>query len=149
MKNYVCKSTLLWVVLTVLSMTKAFSQPVGWTYYTPITITNTGSAISNSPVKIYVNTAAMISAGHMQANGSDLRFGSACNGDSSYSFCIDSGINSTHTMMHVKMNIAAGATKTVYMFYGNPAASSAIDPTICIIWRLRFCHAWFYRWFCF
>jgi hypothetical protein len=46
-----------------------------WDYRMPITISNgNGSALSNHEVKIQVNTAALVSAGKMNASGSDIRF---------------------------------------------------------------------------
>jgi gliding motility-associated-like protein len=97
----------------------------GWSYNRPITVTNSNaSAYTNFQVKLIVNTQALISAGKMNINGNDIRFTDAnCN---NLHYWIDSGMNTTTTVIWVKVNtLAASTTKTIYMYYGNFCATPA------------------------
>ncbi len=85
------------------------------------------SALTNYPVKITVDTAALIGAGQMQANCNDVRIysGAGC-GQTALDFWVADGTcNSTTTEVWVKVPaLAAGAKKFVTMYYGNALALS-------------------------
>ena len=72
------------VVIAVLSLfgKAALAQCLsGYTYIAPITVVNSGAtALTDYSVQVTVNTAALISAGKMRADGGDMRFidGSDC-----------------------------------------------------------------------
>lgn len=101
-----------------------------WDYRMPITISNgNASALSNHEVKIQVNTAALVSAGKMNASGSDIRFlnsGACCD---SLSYYIESGMNTALTDIWVKVPaVPANGSATIFMVYGYAAAASGSNP---------------------
>lgn len=97
----------------------------GWKYNRAITVNNTNAAAyTNLQVKVIVNTQALIAAGKMKVNGDDIRFtDSLCN---NLHYWIDSNLNTTATVIWVKVNnIAASSNKTIYLYYGNYCAVPA------------------------
>ncbi|MBL4658036.1 MAG: DUF2341 domain-containing protein, partial [Flavobacteriales bacterium] len=106
------------------------AQLIGWSYVMPVTITeNSGSAISNHQVLITFNSQALISAGKMKSDGSDLRFATNTTGDTLIDFWLESGINTANTKVWVKVPaVAASSTKDIYLFYGNPSATTISSP---------------------
>lgn len=98
-----------------------------WAYYQPITITNPlAQTLTNFQVKITVNTATPIAAGHMLASGDDIRFVVA--GCTNVNYYIESGINTPSTVIWLKVpSIAASGNTTVDMYYGNPAAPAVAN----------------------
>lgn len=112
---------------------KISALPVGWSYYQIIQVTeNSGSTITNYQMRLTVNTQAPIAAGHMQANGNDIRFGKDCAGNTLYNYWIESGLNSASTVIWVKIDtLFASSVRNLYMFYGNNSASavSAVNGT--------------------
>ena len=96
----------------------------GWQYRLTITVSNNNAGIySNFEVKLIINTQQLISAGKMKADGGDIRFfDSLCN---SLSYFVESGINTTSTIIWIRvLSLPANGTRTIYLYYGNPAASS-------------------------
>ncbi len=109
-----------------------------YSYRKPVTIDNTGignAAQYNYQVPVTVDTAALISAGKMNADGSDIRFSATNdfkeeNWLASYPYWIESGANTATTKIWVKVDsLAAAATKTIYMYYGNAGAASVSNGT--------------------
>lgn len=97
----------------------------GWKYNRSITVSNSNASVySNHQVKLIVNTQALIAAGKMNINGNDIRFSdAACN---NLHYWIDSNLNTTSTVIWVKVNsIAASGNTTIYMYYGNDCAAPA------------------------
>jgi hypothetical protein len=94
----------------------------GFKYRAPITITNPGSTLTNYTINVTLNTASLISAGKMRSDCGDIRFGDAdFNG---YPYWIESGCNSANTKIWIKLTTIPAGTKTIYIFYGNPFATS-------------------------
>ncbi len=97
----------------------------GFTYTAPITIVNgSATALTDHQVKVTVNTAALVTAGKMRADGADMRFldGSDCCAPISY--FIESGMNSATTVVWVKVpSIGASSSRQISMAYGNPTAT--------------------------
>jgi len=91
-----------------------------WTYRRAITITSS-AALTNYQVKVTVNTATPIGAGKMKANGDDIRFTNY--NDTLLDYWIDTGINTASTVIWVKVDSIANGTTTIYMYYGNAAAT--------------------------
>jgi len=118
----------------LLSILVSYSQNCnclnGWNYRKPVTVSNNNpAAYSNFEIRDSVNTIALINSGKMKPDGSDIRFtDSLCN---NLNYYIESGINTNATIIWVKVSsLPAGGTRTVYMYYGNPAAagqSSAVN----------------------
>lgn len=95
-----------------------------WKYTRSITVSNTNTpAYTNQPVKVILNTQALIAAGKMNANGDDLRFTDAsCN---VLHYWIDSNLNTTTTVIWVKVPaIPSSGSTTIQLYYGNYCAAA-------------------------
>jgi len=101
----------------------------GFKYRKPITINNTANpnTLTAWPVLVRMSTNDLISAGKMRSDCGDIRFGdSEGNG---YSYWIESGCNSADTRIWVNISsIPGGGTKQIYVFYGNPKATTVSNP---------------------
>ena len=110
-----------------------YSQLLGWNYYTPLTLIETsGSSLYNYQARVVVPTLTYISAGHMNASGSDIRFGNDQYGTQLYNYWIEAGLNTDSTVIWIKIDtLLAHQCKTIYMFYGYSGATpvSAIAGT--------------------
>ena len=95
-----------------------------WMYRRAATISNdTGSTLTDFQVRITVDTASLISAGKMNSDCSDLRFVDS-DDVTELNYWIESGCDTNSTVVWVKVpSIPAGGT-TIYMYYGNPTATS-------------------------
>lgn len=102
----------------------ASAQLAGWSTATPVTVTeNSGNAFTGYQLRLVLDTAAMISNGVLNADGSDLRFGSDAQGSTLFDYWIESGIATASTVVWVKLpTLPASASVGMYMFTGNPAA---------------------------
>lgn len=98
----------------------------GWSHFQPITFNNaSGNAVTaGTPYVFYFNTAALVSAGKMQASGNDLRIlDSPCG--TSIPYCIEAGINTPQTEIWINLPaIGPNASVTLYLYYGNPGAAA-------------------------
>ncbi|MFH7873596.1 MAG: DUF2341 domain-containing protein, partial [Candidatus Aenigmatarchaeota archaeon] len=98
----------------------------GFSYRKPITITNIQNSnnLTDYQVLVTLDTASLISAGKMRSDCGDIRFTDS-DGLTLLNYWIESGCNSANTRIWVKIpSIPAGSTKTIYVYYGNPSASS-------------------------
>jgi len=100
----------------------------GWNYRIPITVTNnTISTLMDYQVLITIDTASLISAGKMRSDCGDIRFTDS-DGTTIINHWIESGINTTSTRIWVKVPlIPASDSTTIYLYYGNPSATSLSD----------------------
>ena len=98
-----------------------------WRYRIPIRIEEkSGNNLTDYQVCITIDTASLISAGKMQANCSDIRFVDSANNELPY--WIESGVNTNSTKVWVKVpSIPLNGTTLIYMYYGNPDATSHSD----------------------
>ena len=95
-------------------------------YKKPITIDNTQNSNTLTDYQVLVNldTQSLISQGKMRSDCRNIRF---IDSDDStlLNYWIESGCNSANTKIWVKVPfIPAGSTKTIYVYYGNPNATS-------------------------
>lgn len=119
-------SKLIPVILSILFAFNLSAQCIpGFEYYVNYTVDNTAGSqnLNNHQVSITLNTLDLISAGKMNADGSDIRFfDNACNPLCHY---IESGLNTTNTTIWVKVSsIPQAASTSITLQYGNPAAIS-------------------------
>ena len=96
------------------------------TEYEEVIITeNFGVTTQDYVARVEVNTLAKINVGNMQANGADIRFFGAtdvCFG-LPYNHYVESGMNTTNTVIWVKLPVlAANASDTIRMYYGDATA---------------------------
>jgi hypothetical protein len=97
-------------------------------YRRAVQITNTGSALTNYQVLVTIDTATLISQGRLQSDCDDLRFQDS-NDTTNLDYWIENsganGCNTASTRVWVEVpSINANATKTIYLYYGNPSASA-------------------------
>ena len=131
-KIYIYKTVVI-LFIFVLATNKIFAQPAGWSHSQVYSVTeHSGALVTDYQLKITLNTQSIITAGQMNANGSDIRFGKDNAGTVMYNYWIESGINTATTTIWVKIDtLFASATRSVYFFYGNAAApaTSAVAGT--------------------
>ena len=100
----------------------------GSTLSTPIEIDNSANpqAFTDLEVLLTLDTAAMISAGTLNADGSDLRF---TDGTDCIPHTVESGLDTASTAIWVRVpNLPASGSTTIHLHHGNPAAISSDDP---------------------
>jgi hypothetical protein len=99
-----------------------------WRYRRPITISNfTKQNLVNYQVLISLNTRTLIGQGKMRLDCGDIRFTDS-DGFTLLDYWIESGCNTGVTNIWVKVPlIRAESTKTIYLYYGNPNATTLSD----------------------
>ena len=100
----------------------------GFSYRDVVEIDNTaGTDLSDFQVRVVVDTATLISQGKMKSDCSDVRFTDS-DGVTELPYWLERGCNTGSTVFWVKVpSIPGGSVKTIYMYYGNPSATSASD----------------------
>jgi len=97
-----------------------------WDYERPVSITYSGSSLSDYQLPIYIDTQSLISAGKLQSDCDDIRFSDsnrwADNNELSY-YLEPGTCNRSNTKVWVKIPSLSG-NKTIYFYYGNTAAVS-------------------------
>ncbi|MEM5805012.1 MAG: DUF2341 domain-containing protein [Candidatus Aenigmatarchaeota archaeon] len=105
-----------------------------WNYRKPITISNTGSALTDYQVLINLDTATLVFQGKMRSDCGDIRFTDS-DGSTLLNYWLESGCNSASTKLWVKVpNIPANSNKTIYIYYGNPSATSTSNGAAVFLW---------------
>lgn len=112
------------LLVCLVCITSLEAQLSNWNYRTPVQVTDlSGVNQTNYQVKLTINTAALVSAGKMQASGADIRFADSC-GTTVYNHYIDNNMNATNTTIWVMVpSIPASGTAGFYMYYGNDTVS--------------------------
>lgn len=115
------------ILLIFIFSVQAHAQLTGYAYKDAIKVhENAGNQAINYQVLLTVNTAALVSAGKMQASGNDIRFSKDCTGSTLLNYYIESGMNSTATKIWVEIDtLPASSDYLMYMWYGNSAATAA------------------------
>ncbi len=101
---------------------------LGWSHSKDVHITGSTSALTDYQVLVTVDTESLIAAGRMMPDCGDLRFTDA-NGTSLLDYWIKSGCDTDSTLVWVKVPSIPTVGTTIYMYYGNPSASSASNGT--------------------
>jgi len=104
--------------------TDANNSPLsGWSFFKPITITNSTTDLTDYQILVTLDTASLILNGKMQSNCNDIRFTDS-DKTTLLSYWLESGCNTTSTRFWVKVpSIPASSSKTIYVYYGNPSAT--------------------------
>ncbi|MEM4680507.1 MAG: DUF2341 domain-containing protein [Nanopusillaceae archaeon] len=112
-----------------------------YTYIRPIIITEmSGNPLINYQVLITLNTRTLISQGKMRSDCGDIRFTDS-DGLTLLNYWIESNTcNTANTRIWVKVPIIpANSQKIIYLFYGNPSATSTSNASSTFIaYDLRF-----------
>lgn len=122
---------LCWAVCMALLPARLMGQGcfTGWQHNSPLTITNAGSALSNQQVKLTINTASLVAAGQMQADGDDIRFSLQNDCCTPLCYWIEKGMNTASTDIWVKLPNIPSGTLTINLLHGNASASAGKDGT--------------------
>jgi hypothetical protein len=100
----------------------------GWNYFTAVTVDNTASTSSLSYYQVPVMFSGPVYASwaaHGKPDGSDLRVADS-NGLTLLQFALE-GIDAANQVVYLLVKVpfvAAGARKTIYIYWGNPSATS-------------------------
>jgi alpha-tubulin suppressor-like RCC1 family protein len=107
-------------------------------FYRPISVTNfTGSAITDCPVRIVLDTASLGSPyGNIKSNGYDIRF-TATDMKTEIPYYMASFSNTSYSYFWVKVPSLPAGDANIYMFYGNISATSASTTTIFSVTDLK------------
>jgi hypothetical protein len=110
------------VMLTTEFVTAQGWYNTNWLYRTPITITNSGGALTDYQVQVSLGTS--FAWGHTYNNGTDVHF-TTSDGITTIPFYIESWTPSTSASIWVRVPSVSSGTTTIYMYYGNSSATSA------------------------
>ena len=92
---------------------------VSWTRRRPVTISNSGSLLTDFQVRVNVSYDS-----DMRSDFGDLRF-TASDGTTLLNYWVESYVASSSAVVWVKVPSIPGGNSTIYMYYGNPTALSA------------------------
>ncbi len=101
-----------------------------WLYRKAVSIANTGILQTDFQVSFTIDTATLITAGKLRSDCGDLRV--TDQGGTSLPYWIEEnnpGCNSASTKVWTKIPFSFITGATVYVYYGNPSASSAQNPS--------------------
>ncbi|MEM0324784.1 MAG: DUF2341 domain-containing protein, partial [Candidatus Aenigmatarchaeota archaeon] len=130
--KYILLALLLVAFIIPLSLSDVLK---GWQYKVPIYITeNSGNDLYDYQVLITIDTASLISQGKMRNDCGDIRFTDS-DGKTLLNYWIEpNNCNTENTRIWVKVPyIPASSTKTIYLYYGNPEATSLSNGTATFI----------------
>lgn len=88
----------------------------------PITITNSGSLLTNHHTLLTIDTATLIGASKVQADCDDLRFYDTS--DSLLTYWIENGCNTSTTKIWVQVPSLPNGDTIITMYYGDATASA-------------------------
>jgi hypothetical protein len=100
-----------------------------WTKLRPITVTNSGGALSNCLLKLEIDKD-----NDMQSDYDDIRFKHENDPDNWLSYWIEDDTEDPVTVWVKILSLPSGGS-TLYLFYGNPGASGVSDITIFESWQ--------------
>jgi hypothetical protein len=98
-----------------------------WLYRVPVTITRSSTTYTNQQVKIYLDTRSLISAGKMRSDCGDIRVVDSDDATQLPYWVEPNTCNSQSTIIWVKVPSIPAGSKTIYIYYGNPSATSQSD----------------------
>ena len=124
--TYLLRLTVVFLTIALLFPATSNAQVRDFSYRSKITITELENVSrTNYPVKITVDTRALVAAGKMLKGGNDLRFADSCF-NTPYDFFIESGMNTKKTNIWIKIpKLDAKGSLDIYMFYGRPGSIGA------------------------
>src|SRR5690606_17655979 len=87
-----------------------------WELRVPITVSYTGSTLTDYDVLVEIDTQSLVSASKLQSDCDDLRFVDS-NDSTVLNYWIESGCNTTTTQIWVRIPNIPNGGKTIYMYY--------------------------------
>ncbi|MEM2900595.1 MAG: DUF2341 domain-containing protein, partial [Thermoplasmata archaeon] len=95
-----------------------------WLYRIPITINNPNSqTLTHYQTRIVIDTQTLILNSRMRADCNDMRF-TLSDGVTLLNHWIESGRNTSQTIVWVRIPNLANGNNMIYMYYGNPTAAN-------------------------
>jgi hypothetical protein len=101
---------------------------LAWHWRKPIAISNSGGSLTDYQLKVVVNTQELVANGKMQSDGDDIRF-TAGDKVTEIPYWIESGINTSATVIWVKVASIPTGDSIIYIYYGNDDASAGSNGT--------------------
>ena len=95
-----------------------------WLYRKSISVSNSGSTLTNEDVLIPVDTASLVTAGKLQSDCDDLRFTDS-DETTTLTYWVEAGCNTSTTQVWVRIPSLTSGGKTIYMYYGNSSATNS------------------------
>ncbi|MGK7393870.1 MAG: DUF2341 domain-containing protein [Candidatus Cyclobacteriaceae bacterium M3_2C_046] len=107
-------------------ITYGYSQPClsDWSYRLPVVIEYFGAEQSDTPVKISISTFNLVNQGKTRFDGADLRVLDAKGNHLGFWITPDT-YNTANTTLWINFSLLKPGINKIYLFYGNPVASSA------------------------
>ncbi len=96
----------------------------GYSLRKSLTVSNSGSALTDYQFLVITNTQSLITAGKMRSDCGDVRFTDQ-DATTLLNYWLESGCNSTTTRLWVKVPSTPSGGKNIYLYYGNTSATSA------------------------
>ncbi|MDD3647716.1 MAG: DUF2341 domain-containing protein [Candidatus Dojkabacteria bacterium] len=94
----------------------------GWSFRQRIDINNSGSSLTNFPVKLNIDTQSLILADKMKSDCSDIRITDSS--DIEMSFWLEEGCNTSTTYIWTKVPSLPTGDTSIYLYYGNEGATT-------------------------
>jgi hypothetical protein len=96
---------------------------ISWNYRKAITVSNSGSSLTDYQTLIIMDTAGLVTVGKMKSDCGDIRF-TDTDGSTTINYWIESGCNTASTKIWVKIPSIVSGNNTIYLYYDNSGASS-------------------------
>jgi len=105
-----------------------------WSWRSPVTVTEqSGRAVTDYTVEITLDTASLVAAGQLEADGRDLRFTDDAGGLLGH--WVEAGMNTAATTVWVMVpTLSGGGSIDLWMYHGNPVASDTSDRSAAMLW---------------
>jgi hypothetical protein len=94
-----------------------------WDLQKPITITYSGSTLTDYDILIELDTASLVTAGKLQSDCDDLRVVDS-DGETKLDYWVEAGCNTSTTQLWAQVPSIPDGGKTVYVLYGNNSADN-------------------------
>ena len=131
--NFTFKKSLLIGIYSLLSTIIWAQVPPclsGWKYRTPVLVDNRTNpqALSAYQIEVIFNTQVLIANSKTRLDGADIRF--VTKSGAVLPYCIENNtFNTSATKFWVKVpSLQASQLDSIYVFYGQPTASSIANP---------------------
>lgn len=103
-----------------------------WVYRRPVNISSGSSSLPNGyQMELELTTTDLGNPyTNIQTDGADIRF-TLADGSTQLDYCFEEWDNTgtSHLLVRLPFSLAASTDTLIYMYYGNPAATDAADPS--------------------
>lgn len=113
-----------WIKLISPTSTEAVWYNNSWYRRKPVTVSYTGSTLTNYHVLISLDTSSLISQSKLQSDCDDIRITDS-DKTTLISYWIEGGCNTTTTQIWAQVPSILDGGKTIYVYYDNPSATNS------------------------